>query len=680
VVFSLLAVALPAGAHSVAISTSVSCPSSTPNAGFTDIGAFGADVQLAINCLKAFGITTGTTATTYSPNGTVLRWQMALFLVRQAADHGVTVPAAVSQGYTDIGGLPQATQDAINQITQLGVSKGTTTTTFSPNDVVTRWQMALFLHRLGTAAGIAFSNTAGHNDFTDIGAFSAEVQGAINALADTKADPQGHIVLGTGGSLFSPNDPVFRWAMALFLTRVLAADGIVQPSGLVSVTPAASASQGVGSARTYVATFKNSDGTNYTGRFGVQLVEATDGGAPVYNDVADFVVIESSTDTPAGLGTATITGVAGSDGAVTFTIRHAGTGEDTIPVAWADLDLDGTYETAGNVAPTEPFGLGGETDFAAGAAGEAAAGAIAATVTKTTKASDVFEANPGGASCAAPPCSYFYDSGDIFQIGAAAATLQDFEDALSIGDVVTGTYDPDTADQSTFVLTDNAAALNVTDPAAATTVDAASYAIKGTADPGATIRIRQDVNGDGNIDPGEGVVATGTADADGAWTVNTPLAQGVANEFLATQIVVGTVTEDPAVGFNVPTITEGASAGATITASAGANGGGTAGVIDAGDTIAIAFSENLSGVGSGDQITLIDADGTTGTITCGTNATCTVGPANVLTIVITGAIPVAGGSGGVGSPATINSITGFTDDDGEAINVTGSGAARSFLH
>ncbi len=43
---------------------------------------------------------------------------------------------------------------------------------------------------------------------------------------------------------------------------------------------------------------------------------------------------------------------------VTFTIRHAGAAEDAIPVAWEDLDLDGTYETAGNVAPTEPFGLG----------------------------------------------------------------------------------------------------------------------------------------------------------------------------------------------------------------------------------------------------------------------------------------------------------------------------------
>jgi hypothetical protein len=481
--------------------------------------------------------------------------------------------------------------------------------------------------------------------------------------------------------------------MALFLSRVLAADNIVQPQSLVSVTPSASANQATGSARTYSATFKTSGGANYTGPVGVQLVEATDGGAPIYNDVADNVFIESVSDTLAGVGSATVTGIAGSDGVVTFTIRHniALAGEDTIPVAWADLDGDGTYETAGNVAPTEPFGLGGETDFAAGAAGEAAAGAFAVTVSKTTKASDVFEGGDcNGAVAGVQTCSYFYDSGDVFQIGVAAATLQEFEDALSIGDLVTsgaGTYDPDTADQSTFVLTDNVAVINVTDPAAATTVDAATYSIKGTADPGATIRIRLETGvPDGLFQPGENTVATGTADADGAWTVVTPLVQNAANEFLATQQPVGAL-EDTAGAFNVPTITDATSAGATITASA-ETGPDADGVIDATDVIVIDFSENLSGVGSGDVITLLDPDGTTGTITAGTNATFAVsdgdgaGPltANRLTVTITAAIPVAGGSGGVGTPATINSISGFTDDDGEAINVTGSGAARTFAH
>ncbi|MGH8924043.1 MAG: S-layer homology domain-containing protein [Acidimicrobiia bacterium] len=670
VVFSLLAVALPASAHSVAISTTVSCPASTPNAGFTDIGAFGADVQLAVNCIAAFGITTGTTATTYSPNGTVLRWQMALFLVRQAADHGITIPAAANQGYTDIAGLPQATIDAINQVTQLGISKGTTTTTFSPNDVVTRWQMALFLRRLAGLAGVTVTDDPAHNQFSDIAAFSAEIQAAVNFLAD------GHIALGTGGSLFSPNDPVFRWAMALFLTRVLAADGVAQPQALVNVDPDASASLATGQARTYTATFKNSDNSVYTGRIGIQLVEASSG-APVYNDTADNIVIEALTDSLGGVGTATAVGVAGLDGMVTFTIRHnGGAGEDTIPVVWEDLDIDGTYESVGNVAPTEPFGLGSVTDFVAGPQAEAPAGAfVGVVVTETTKASDVFEAT--GAPCAVVGgCSYFYDSGDIFTVDGAAATLQVFEDALSVNDTVSGSYAPATADQSTFDLTNVAATLAVTDPpAAGVTVDATSYPIVGTGAPGATINIGLDTNNDGDAgDPGEGTVASGVVDVDGNWTVTTPLVQNAANNFVATQV-------SPAAGpVDVPTITEAASAGATITASGVVGVPDGDGVIDAGDVIRINFSESLSGVSNGDMITLTDPDGTTGTITFGTNASFDASVAGQLDVTITAAIPVAGGSGGVGTPATINSISGFTDDDGEAINVTGSGAARTFAH
>jgi hypothetical protein len=675
VVFSLLAVALPVSAHSVAIDTSVSCPSSTPSGGFTDIGAFGADVQLAINCLKAFGITQGTTATTYSPNGTVERWQMALFLVRQAADHGIPIPAAASQGYTDISGLPQATQDAINQVTQLGISKGTSTSTFSPNDGVTRWQMALFLHRLAVKAGVTVTDDPAHNQFTDIGAYTAEIQAAINFLAD------GHIALGVGGSIYDGNSLVARWQMALFLTRVLAADGIVQPSVRVTVTPTASATQGTGTARTYQATFKNADGSIYTGRVGVQLVEATDAGAPVYNDTADNIVIEAFTDSLSGLGTATVTGVAGTDGAVTFTIRHNVllAAEDTIPVAWEDLDLDGNYETSGNVAPTEPFGLGGETDFVVQAAAEAPAGAMTVTVINTTKASDVFEGT--GAPCTVVAgCSFFYDSGDIFTVGGAAATLQQFEDALSVNDTLTGTYDPDTADQSTFNLTNVPATFDVTDPGVepdpAVSVDAGSYAIKGTGQPGATVSIRSDVNGDGIQDPGDNVIATGVVDADGAWTVTVPLAQNAANHFLATQTPVGGTESAPAL--NVSTINEAASAGATFTSSVSGPDNDN-GVLDPGDTIVFTFSENLAGVDGSDTITVTDTDGSTATITRGLNSTWTVGPANVLTVAVTAVLPSSGGTtGGINTTATVTAVGGFTDDDGEAINVTSNAAGRTF--
>jgi hypothetical protein len=189
--------------------------------GFIDIAAFGTDVQLAIDRLAAFDITHGTTTTTYSPNDIVPRWQMAFFLVRQARAHGVTVPPVASQGYTDIAGLPHSAQAAINQVTQLGISKGTGMTTFSPNEGVTRWQMALFLRRLAGVVGVTVTNDPGPGPFSDISGYAIEIQAAIKFLANR------HIALGTAAGIYDGNALVARWQMALFLTRMLVADGIV---------------------------------------------------------------------------------------------------------------------------------------------------------------------------------------------------------------------------------------------------------------------------------------------------------------------------------------------------------------------------------------------------------------------------------------------------------------------
>jgi hypothetical protein len=94
------------------------------------------------------GITSGVTATTFEPSGTVPRWQMALFLTRFATSGGLTLGSGADQGFTDISGHSAEIQTAINQIKQLGVTTGTTATTYSPDSNVTREQMAMFVERL----------------------------------------------------------------------------------------------------------------------------------------------------------------------------------------------------------------------------------------------------------------------------------------------------------------------------------------------------------------------------------------------------------------------------------------------------------------------------------------------------------------------------------------------------
>ena len=112
-----------------------------PNPGFSDVpaSAFYAD---AVAWLKAEGITTGTSATTFSPNDPVTRGQMAAFLFRLAGEPG----GSPAHGFSDV---PASAfyANAVKWLKAEGITTGTSATTFSPSDPVTRGQMAAFLYR-----------------------------------------------------------------------------------------------------------------------------------------------------------------------------------------------------------------------------------------------------------------------------------------------------------------------------------------------------------------------------------------------------------------------------------------------------------------------------------------------------------------------------------------------------
>jgi hypothetical protein len=192
----------------------------TGGAGFADLAGLSAETLHAIDCLVFFGITKGTSPTTFSPHDPVTRWQMAIFLIREANAAGLTLPDGTTQGFTDIGGFDAATQRAINQLAQLGITKGTAPGVFSPDDPVTRWQMAIFLTRLISAAGIALPSGASVG-FTDITAFDTVTQTAINQLFRLG------VAKGTSATTYAPVQPVSRWQMAIFLTRTLGVAGVI---------------------------------------------------------------------------------------------------------------------------------------------------------------------------------------------------------------------------------------------------------------------------------------------------------------------------------------------------------------------------------------------------------------------------------------------------------------------
>lgn len=235
---------------------SEACPTTVPAKGFNDLGGQTVDTVDAIDCVAHYGIAQGTSATTFSPNTNVLRWQMALFLVRAASALGQTLPSGANQGFVDIAGFDTATQTAINQLKQMNITTGTSNNTFGPNGTVPRWQMALFLTRLLVNVGVTLPSGASQG-FTDISGFDAATQAAINQLR------QLGISLGTTTTTFAPNLEVARWQMALFLARGLDTAGGVpfRITGALSNTFA----QG-GTTVVLTITVRNPNGTLAPGR------------------------------------------------------------------------------------------------------------------------------------------------------------------------------------------------------------------------------------------------------------------------------------------------------------------------------------------------------------------------------------------------------------------------------
>ncbi len=255
--------------------TASACPgSSAPAAGFTDT------TSTDVDCIKMFGITQGTTATTYEPDASIPRWQMALFLNRMLAPMGVAAAGATTvPSFTDTADLSAEIQAAITAIASHGITVGTSATTFGPNDNVTREQMALFLYRLGgitapfnsatvTTRGLWHDTLgndvgAGKHNYGDIASVSLEANEAISSLYNAGVTGEtctanGNALNPTGGcaATYRPGDDMTRAEMASMIAAVLAHSN-ARPAGVTMQV----ASQTVAGAQTPIVSVRNADFT-----------------------------------------------------------------------------------------------------------------------------------------------------------------------------------------------------------------------------------------------------------------------------------------------------------------------------------------------------------------------------------------------------------------------------------
>ena len=180
--------------------------SGNPQTGvFVDVPE-GSYYEEAVNWAVDKGITTGTDATHFSPDGICTRAQAVTFLWRAAGS-----PAAKSavMPFTDVK-AGSYYYDAVLWAVENGITKGTSETMFSPDATCSRAQIVTFLWRSqkSPAAGTA-------NPFTDVKASAYYADAVLWAVKED-------VTKGTTNTTFSPDATCTRAQIVTFIWRALA--------------------------------------------------------------------------------------------------------------------------------------------------------------------------------------------------------------------------------------------------------------------------------------------------------------------------------------------------------------------------------------------------------------------------------------------------------------------------
>lgn len=179
----------------------------TPVAAFVDVADsdWYAD---AVQYVFANGLMAGTSDTTFSPNATTTRAMIVTILYRLEGTPAVTGTTA----FTDVA-AGQYYADAVAWAAQNGIVSGTSATTFSPDGVITREQMAAILYRYAQHKGYDVTAKADLSVFTDAAQVSTY---ATDAMAWANASG---LISGTSATTLSPAGSATRAQVATILMR-----------------------------------------------------------------------------------------------------------------------------------------------------------------------------------------------------------------------------------------------------------------------------------------------------------------------------------------------------------------------------------------------------------------------------------------------------------------------------
>ncbi len=194
---------MPASAVDVAVSFAKDETQPTTNEKFVDVPK-DAYYHDAVYWAVDKGITEGVDATHFAPDATCTRAQMVTFLWRDA---GQPAPTSSENPFTDVKEGAYY-YDAVLWAVEKGITVGTSSTTFSPDDTVIRGQAVTFLWRYeGKPAP-----TATENPFTDVTSSDYFYQPVLWAV-------EKNVTAGTSKTTFSPKANCLRSQVVTFLYR-----------------------------------------------------------------------------------------------------------------------------------------------------------------------------------------------------------------------------------------------------------------------------------------------------------------------------------------------------------------------------------------------------------------------------------------------------------------------------
>jgi hypothetical protein len=154
------------------------------------------------------GVTGGCSATSYCPNDSTTRGQMAVFALVGKEGSGYSPPACTTPIFGDV---PASSPYCrwVEELANRGVAGGCGGGNYCPNNPVTRGQMAIFMLRtLDPAIDPPACTTPMFGDLPASSPYCRWVEDLANR----------GVVGGCGGGNYCPNDPVTRGQMGVFIS------------------------------------------------------------------------------------------------------------------------------------------------------------------------------------------------------------------------------------------------------------------------------------------------------------------------------------------------------------------------------------------------------------------------------------------------------------------------------